>query len=269
MDEFIRLSSPATRESWEIPICFEDDFLLALDKPSRLLTSPDRYDPQRPNVMRLLHQGMEKGTAWARAHRLSYLANAHRRDFDTSGVLLLAKTKPVLIALANQFGAEQTHKRYGALVHGSPPESAFVVDAPLGPHPYRLGCVRVDARHGKCAATQFEVRERFDGFSWIQCEPRTGRTHQIRVHLQHRGFPLVGDVDYGGKPLLLSRLKPHYRLKSGHVERPLLDRVALHAERLTVTHPIHGNTLTIEALLPKDLVVALKYLRQFAGLAAL
>src|SRR5580700_1759739 len=115
----IKLSSPATREFWEIPVLFEDDHLLALDKPSRLLTSPDRYDPDRPNLMKLLHAAVEQGKPWAAQRGLTYLMNAHRLDFETSGVILLAKTKPDLVALANLFGTEKPAKVYTALVHGN------------------------------------------------------------------------------------------------------------------------------------------------------
>src|SRR3954449_9646975 len=120
MSVAIKLSSPATHEFWEIPVLFEDEHLLALDKPSRLLTSPDRYDPERPNLMKLLHAGITAGKPWARERGLNYLMNAHRLDFETSGVILLAKSKPVLVQLANLFGSEKPAKKYGALVQGSP-----------------------------------------------------------------------------------------------------------------------------------------------------
>jgi len=107
MSQTIKLSSPATREFWEIPVLYEDESLLALDKPSRLLTSPDRYDAERPNLMKLLHASIERGTPWAKERGLTYLMNAHRLDFETSGIILLAKTKPVLVALANLFGTEK------------------------------------------------------------------------------------------------------------------------------------------------------------------
>ena len=105
MAAVIKLSSPATREYWEIPVLYEDDYLLALDKPSGLLTSPDRYDPARPNLMKLLHAGIAAQKPWARERNLAYLSNAHRLDFETSGVILLAKTKAVLVALADLFGS--------------------------------------------------------------------------------------------------------------------------------------------------------------------
>jgi len=260
----IKLSSPATHEFWEIPVVFEDEHLLALDKPAGLLTSPDRYDPLRPNLMKLLHTAIAAGKPWVRERRLEYLMNAHRLDFETSGVILLAKSKSVLIALADLFGSEKPVKQYVALAQGRPAKDQFAVDAKLAPHPVRIGLMRVDPKNGKKSTTRFSVQERFDGWTLLRCEPLTGRTHQIRVHLRHAGLPLVGDALYGGKPLWLSRLKRDYRLKPGHEERPLLSRVALHAEELSLAHPVTGATVTISAPWPKDLKVAVKYLRQYA-----
>ena len=102
----IKLSSPATREFWEIPVVFEDAHLLALDKPAGLLTAPDRNEPARPNLMGLLHDAIAAGKSWATERGLTYLNHAHRLDAETSGVILLAKSKPVLVALANQFGTD-------------------------------------------------------------------------------------------------------------------------------------------------------------------
>jgi len=259
----IKLSSPATRSFWEISVLFEDKHLLALDKPAGLLTSPDRYDPQRPNLMKLLHAAVAAGKPWARERGLNYLMNAHRLDFETSGVVLLAKSKPVLVALADLFGSEKPLKQYVALAHGTPREEKFSVAAPLAPHPVKAGPMRVDLKSGKKAKTDFEVLEKFSGWTLLRCTPLTGRTHQIRVHLRHAGLPIVGDELYGGKKLWLSRLKRDYRLKPGREERPLVSRVALHAEELTLPHPVTGQTVIITAPWPKDLKVAVKYLRQF------
>ena len=260
----IKLSSPATREFWEITVLFEDEHLLALDKPAGLLTSPDRYDPQRPNLMKLLHAGIADGKPWARERNLDYLSNAHRLDFETGGVILLAKNKPALVALANLFSSEKPLKKYVALAQGNPPGEKFEVDARLAPHPLKTGLMCVDSKDGKKSKTQFEVLEIFSGWTLLRCLPLTSRTHQIRVHLKHAGFPIVGDEIYGGKKLWLSRLKRDFRLKPGHEERPLISRVALHAEELTLPHPVTGETVTLTAPWPKDLKVALKYLRQFA-----
>jgi RluA family pseudouridine synthase len=215
--------------------------------------------------MNLLHAGIERHAAWSRTRGLTYLMNAHRLDFETSGVLLLAKTKSMLISLANLFGSEKPVKTYVALAHGSIDRAEFEVGVALSAHPARAGEVRVDTREGRKARTLFTVRERFAGCTLLECRPLTSRTHQIRVHLRHIGAPIVGDALYGGHPLLLSRLKSGYRLKPGHVERPLLDRVALHAERLSLTHPTTGAPVEIASPMPKDLTVAVKYLRRYAA----
>ena len=124
--------------------------------------------------------------------------------------------------------------------------------------------MRVDAKRGKKARTQFEVREAFVGYTLVQCRPLTSRNHQIRVHFQHWGLPICGDTPYGGSPLLLSELKSDYRLKPGHTERPLLSAAALHAERMELQHPVTGQPVVITAEWPKDLTVAVKYLRRYA-----
>jgi 23S rRNA pseudouridine1911/1915/1917 synthase len=261
----IKLSSPATHEFWEIPILYEDAHLLALDKPSGLLTSPARGNPDRPSLTKLLHAGIERGAPWALEGARSYLMPAHRLDFELSGVLLLAKSKAVLIALANWFGAENPGKKQLALIQGTPADEPLKVEAKLAPHPVRDGLMRVDPKGGKHSVTVFEVRERFAGFALLQCELLTDRPHQVRVHLRHAGLPAVGDELYGGRALLLSRLKRDYRLKPNQVERPLIDRPALHAETLTLPHPITSEPLAITSPLPKDLTVALKYLRKYAS----
>jgi len=261
----IKLSSPATHEFWEIPVLHEDDQLLALDKPSGLLTSPDRYDAERPNLMKLLHAGIEAGKPWAKERNLTYLSNAHRLDFETSGIILLAKNKPALVELANQFGAEKPSKQYVALAQGAPLDDQFEVDEKISPHPVKVGLMRVDHKGGKKSKTLFTVLERFSDWSLLRCTPLTGRTHQIRVHLKHAGFPIVGDELYGGKKFWLSRIKRDYRLKPGKEERPMMGRVALHAEELTVKHPVTNEPVTIKSEWPKDFKVTLKYLRQYAA----
>jgi len=259
----IKISSPA-REFWEIPVLFEDEQLLALDKPAGLLTSPDRQDVKRPNLIGLLHDAVTAGKPWARERGLSYLMNSHRLDSDASGVLLLVKNKAVLVKLANLFGSERPFKKYIGLVQGSPSEDQFEIDARLAAHPLDPGFLRVDSRNGKKSRTRFAVLEKFSRWTLLQCEPLTNRPGQVRAHLRHAGLPLVGDERHGGKPLWLSRLKRGFRLKSGHEERPLISRAALHAERLDFAHPVTGAATTIAAPWPKDLRVAVKYLRQFA-----
>jgi RluA family pseudouridine synthase len=263
----IKLSSPATREFWEIPVLFEDEHLLALDKPARLLTSPDAADMARPSLMKLLQGGIAEKKPWARERNLEYLNNANELDFDATGVLLLAKNKPAFIALANLFSSEKARIKYVALVYGEPQENQFEVNAKLSPHPVKPGVMRVDSSNGKQAATKFEVLENFPrhGYALLRGEPLVERTHQVRVHAGHVGLKIVGDELYGGKNLWLSRLKKDFRLKPGKEERALISRAALHAEELILPHPITNETVAIKSEWPKDLKVALKFLRQYAN----
>jgi RluA family pseudouridine synthase len=262
---FIKLSAPETEEFWKVPVLYEDDDLFALDKPARLLTSPDRYDANRPNLMRILHRDIERKAPWAAERNLTYLSNAHRLDFETSGVLLLAKSKPALVALADEFGGSRAKKTYVAVVQGTPHEENFVSEAKLAPHPVKLGLMRVDPKRGKKSQTDFEVLEKFVGYTLIRCKPVTGRTHQIRVHLSHLGLPIVGDSLYGGTPLFLSQLKRDYRPSRDGREQPLMGRLALHAESLTITHPVTKAHTHMTSPWPRDFEIGLKYLRKFAA----
>ena len=267
MSDIIKLSSPDTHEYWEVPILFEDEHLLAIDKPAGLLVSPDHLDPQRPSLMELLHHDIKRGAPWAKKRNLTYLMNAQRLDFETSGVLLLVKSKPDLVTLATEFGTEKPTKIYVALVRGvaAMEQSEFQTDGKLAPHPLQMGIMRIDPKEGKRSRTEFTVRERFSGYMLMECRPCTVRTHQVRVHLKHVGFKVVADEIYGGPPLMLSSLKPQYRLKFGQTERALIARVALHAEQLTVAHPVTGAEIKITAPWPRDFAVAVKYLRRYAA----
>jgi len=262
----IKLSSPETQGFWEVPVIFEDAHLLAVNKPAGLLTSPEGDVPDRPILMKLLHDGVAQQKPWAKERGLTYLANAHRLDLDTTGVLLLAKDKPTLVKLANLFGSEKPLKTYIALVHGTPEEDSFDVDVPLGPHPRVVGLVAANPKSGKRAQSHFEVITKWRGYTLLKCQPITERTHQIRVHLRWVQLPIVGDEQYRGAPLLLSQIKRKFRLGPKKVERPLISTVALHAEELTLPDPVTGELITIKAEWSKDLRVAVKYLKEFAGL---
>jgi len=150
-------------------------------------------------------------------------------------------------------------------VHGVPAKDEFEVDAKLAPHPVKTGLMRIDEKNGKRARTRFEVLEKFSVYALVRCQPFTGRTHQIRVHARSAGMPIVGDELYDGSKLNLSSLKPNYRLKSKQVEKPLIERVALHAAELRLPHPVTGAGVMITSPMPKDMTVAVKYLRRYAG----
>ncbi len=267
MGKVIKLSSPATREFWEIPVLYDDVDLLALAKPPGLLTSPDRGDTARPNLIDLLHAGIREGKPWAVEGGFTYLMNAHRLDFEAGGALLLARSKPILIALANIFGGANPVQTWLALVAGQPAEAVFEVDVPLVAHAERPDLLLANSRRGKKAHTRFEVIERFAGYTLLSCRPVPNRPHQVRAHLRQARLPVAGDALYGGRPLLLSSLKRTFRLKPGKTERPLISSAAVHAEKLEFTHPVTGQPVSITAPWPKHLEVAVKYLRRYAPAA--
>lgn len=228
--------------------------MLAFDKPSGLLVAPDRWDKTRVNLMGLVHDKL--------GHQV---ANVHRLDADTSGILLCAKTKPALDFLSGQFQSKTVEKKYLALVVGAPPEDVFTVDRPIREDERHPGRMRTVPKAGKASTTEFRVLERFGRFTWIECRPLTGRTHQLRVHLQASGYPILNDSFYGDETtqLLLSDLKRGYKGRAD--EKPLMSRLALHASELIVKHPSTREPVTIRADLPHEFEVALKYLRKFSA----
>ncbi|MDI1335384.1 MAG: pseudouridine synthase [Lacunisphaera sp.] len=240
------------------PVLFEDDAVIAFDKPSGLPVAPGRGGPPVENLLDLV-----------RAKWGDEIANVHRLDTDTSGLVLYARTKPALDFLSGQFQSKTVVKTYHALTVGVPPTDEFTVDLVIKEDEGQPGRMCVVKKHGKASLTEFTVHEKFPqpagrpSFAYLECRPRTGRMHQVQVHLAASGTPVLNDPLYGDMTtLLLSNLKRGYKGRSD--ERPLLTRLALHAGALTFTHPVSRERLTITAPLPKDLAVALKYLRKFA-----
>ncbi len=242
------------------PIVFEDDSLVAFDKPSGLLIAPDHWDKSAANLMALVHQWLSP----------DYF-NVHRLDRDTSGLVLCAKTKPALDDLCRQFEGREVVKEYVALVRGAPKEPSGCIREPIAGDPHKPGRMIVvshglpRAARGKRCETEYETVERWRKYSLLRCRPLTGRTHQIRVHLAWLGCPIVGDAFYGStRGFFLSEIKRGYKQKA-EPERPLMGRLALHARSLRFRHPVSGGTVTVETPLPKDFEVSLKYLRRFAA----
>ncbi len=234
-------------------VIYEDDALVAFAKPSGLLVVRDRWDKELANLVDLVQ---------AAGH--AEWSNVHRIDRDTSGVILFAKHRDALNHVARQFEERTVSKTYVALVSPTPKSHSGTIDAPLLDDPRRPGRMIVGHR-GAESQTDYEVLDEWRGrWAWMQLRPRTGRTHQLRVHMATLGSPIVCDPFYGsGEPLLLSQFKRNYR-PTRDVEPPQLDRLALHAESLMLTHPTTGEPLTITAPLPDDLAFALKQLRRYA-----
>lgn len=257
------------RQKLDLSILYEDDDLLVIDKPAGLLVIPDRWDPSKPTVVKLARayrqaRAVALGRAASEASRIWVV---HRLDRDTSGVLILAKSDSAHAGLSRQFEQGKVQKTYLALVGSQGIRAAGVIRLPIGPHPHRPGMMTIRRRQGKSAVTHYSLVERFHGYTLLNVRPQTGRSHQIRVHLQAIGHPLAIDPLYGsGQPLLLSALKPSYRPKMGEDEHPLMARLTLHAQRLELVHPAHGGPLKWEAPLPKDFAAVLRNLRRYRSL---
>jgi RluA family pseudouridine synthase len=249
-----------------VEILYQDEAMLALNKPPGLLVAPDRWDKKKENVMGLARAAIGRRDAWTVSSKIDYLAHVHRLDQSTSGVLLLAKSKSALSALSRQFQEQKTAKVYVALVRGSLAEDSVLIAKPIAPHGGRPGLSIINMRWGKKAETLLTTRERYRRHSLIRAEPRTARLHQVRVHLRAADCALVADADYGDRtPLMLSDIKPGYKKSGSVVETPLLARPALHAESLTVVSPATGEAIVLSAPWPKDLELAVKYLRKFSS----
>ena len=240
--------------SQKLDLLLDDDELLVVNKPAGVLTIPDR-------------QG-EPGLQEAIAVKLKYegeLRLVHRLDRQTSGVLVLAKTLHAQRALSKQFKERSVKKQYLALVHGRPGQDAGLIDAPLAPHPRISHKMIVPSRKGRPSQTEWQVVERFGWITLVRCLPRTGRQHQIRVHLAHADMPLLVDELYGESgAFFLSTIKPGYRRSTGRDERPLIARLTLHAEAITFQHPATDETTCIGAPVPKDFRATLNQLRKWS-----
>jgi 23S rRNA pseudouridine1911/1915/1917 synthase len=237
----IEPDAPLAAEGPPVPIRYQDDHLAVVAKPAGLVTHPTAGRRGGTLVNRLLGMGIPLAPAGG-ALRPGVV---HRLDAGTSGLLVVAKTDEAYAALRRLFHDHAVDRAYLALVRGIVRNDAFSVDAPLG---RRASKIVVDATEGRPAETRFEVRERFDGATLLMAAPRTGRTHQIRVHLAAIGHPILGDRAYGG---------------GGVDARGLgLDRPFLHAGHLSFAHPITGRTVTLDEGLPEDLRSALHRLHE-------
>lgn len=251
-------------------ILFEDDFLVAFDKPSGLAVVSERRGGAGETLMGLV-----------RARYGESVANVHRLDPETSGIVLCAKTKVSLDFLSGQFQSKTVRKTHSALVSLLPPERAasaagsvldpagslpaeFTIDLAIGADEVDPARMRVFRRHGgQPSVTDCHLLESFGRFAWLECRPLTGRTHQVRVHLAAAGAPVLNDRLYGDSSavLLLSGLK--HRYKGREVEKPLISRLALHAGHLGFVHPSSREPMEITSALPREFEVSLKYLRKF------
>ena len=239
----------AQPEAMPLEILFEDDSLLVLNKPAGLVVHPAAGHREHTLVNALLHhcRGSLSGIGGVARPGI-----VHRLDKDTSGCLVVAKNDETHLALAAQFAARSVEKIYHAIVCGEVAREAGEIRAAIARHPShrKRMAVRADDA-GRAAHTSYRVLERLNGATLVEARIHTGRTHQIRVHFQHLGHPLAGDLTYGARP------NRQLSERTGY-DAP---RVLLHARELSFMHPGSEKMMAFEAPLPDDFREALKALR--------
>ncbi|MBI5916061.1 MAG: RluA family pseudouridine synthase [Bacteroidetes bacterium] len=237
----------------QLDIVFEDEDIVVVNKPANLLTIPDRFSPQKPNLYHQLNE------------RFGKIFTVHRLDRETSGILIFAKTEEAHKELSRQFQEHLVDKIYFALVEGVMHQPEGLIDKPLGQHPTHPEKMAV-VKHGKPSRTRYKVVQHFKNYTFVEATIETGRTHQIRVHFQSIGYPLAVDALYGRKQaFLLSdvKLKKFKLSKLQDEELPIMSRTTLHAGKLTFAHPRTGEPMTMTAELPKDFSAVLKQLQKW------
>ncbi|HQW12067.1 MAG TPA: RluA family pseudouridine synthase [Saprospiraceae bacterium] len=242
----------------EVEIIYADDYLLVVNKPAGLLSIPDRFHPEKPNLSHLLGKYSER------------LYTVHRLDKETSGIICFAKDAKTHAALSQLFQDRQVSKKYLALVSGSNLDAEGTITGELSPDPQFPGRMQV-SKKGKKSITNYRVLERFRDSCYTEIEILTGRMHQIRAHFKSIGFPLYIDKIYGTREsIFISDIKQRKLVRFEQDERPpvpLMSRTSLHAWKLGFVHPFKGEYIEFEAILPKDFRATLQQLRKWCSLS--
>lgn len=247
-------------ESIPLSILYEDEHLLALNKPAGIICHPARGDQTGTlaNALAFYAEQLSHGDDPFRP------GIVHRLDKNTTGVMLVAKTDEAHWRLALQFERRTVQKSYLAIVHGNPHLDGDTIDAPIGIHPVVREKFAVLIRESKIdvakkAVTHYEVLERYRDYALVKLLPKTGRTHQLRVHMSHIGHPIVGDTMYGG------RVISEFDLTGRGSVEPIFAHQALHAWRIEFRHPILETPMQIEAPFPPAFKKAVRLLRSQSG----
>lgn len=250
-----------------LEIVHEDNALVAINKQSGLVVHP----PGRGSNAGTLVSGL----VYHFAHNLSTVSGplrpgiVHRLDKDTSGIMLVAKDDSAHFKLGRQFHDREIRKAYQAIVQGELERDEDIIDLPLARHRRNPEKMTVDFKSGKSAQTQYKVLERFEGYTYVELYPRTGRTHQLRVHMMYIGHPVATDFVYGRQRVIF---QDEFTDVSEAPEAPGADHIviarqALHACRITFRHPRTEETITLTAPLPPDIQELLDNLRKYKVLA--
>lgn len=247
----VDLTEPADDrfEPEDIPldIVHEDEYLAVINKPAGMIVHPGA--------------GISGGTlanaiAWhfgLNTENSNRVGIVHRLDKDTSGLIVVAKTEEIQEKLSELFRKRKVEKSYVALVHGSPRDNSGIIERPIARDRWHRTKMTV-AANGRYALTLWKVRKRFEKFTLLDVDIKTGRTHQIRVHLASINHPVVGDAVYNeGRDNTIANIEIRKAVEK-------LGRFFLHAERLAFTHPATGETLSLEVALPKELVAFINVL---------
>ncbi len=234
-----------TPQELPLGILYEDEQLIVVNKEPGVVVHPAAGNMEGTLVHGLLHHCQD----------LSGIGGVmrpgiiHRLDKDTSGVLVVAKTDLAHQNLVEQFAKRQVHKVYLAIVAGCPAEPSGIIDTLIGRHPVHRKKMAVLERGGRTAISEYEVAEVFKKAALLRVVIKTGRTHQIRVHMAHMGCPVIGDAVYGGKKAQMEGVT----------------RQCLHASQLTITHPLTSEILQFDAPMPEDMKNILATLRKGKG----
>ena len=245
--------SPLEPEELSLSVVFEDDHLIAINKPPGLVVHPATSHRKSTLVHGLLHH----------CDNLADLGGplrpgiVHRLDKDTSGIIVVAKENSAYRHLSHQFKEKSVHKEYTALVYGTLRRSSGQFTEPIKRHPKNRKKMGIIAG-GREAYTFWWLENLFGEVSLVKVVIKTGRTHQIRVHFAHAHHPVVGDATYGGKKRVRSVQNPLLRGRLSKVRRQML-----HARRLVLEHPATGETLDLSTELPEDMSDLLEFLREY------
>jgi 23S rRNA pseudouridine1911/1915/1917 synthase len=269
--EFTLPDAPAAGPEPEpipLDLVYEDEVIAVVNKPPGMVVHPARGHWSGTLASALVNH-FGQLSQYGGAIRPGIV---HRLDRDTSGVMVIAKNDAAHMILAEQFQNRTVEKEYLAIVLGSPDRDRDIIDFPIASHPSQREKMALVADHAtsRAAQTFYQVEERFRGFALVRCFPKTGRTHQIRLHLTTLRSPVLCDKLYGGRArLTLEELRNMCRIKNLAADLPashvVLDRQALHANILRIDHPTTGERLTFSAPLPADLESVLLLLRESLG----
>jgi len=245
-------------EDIPIEILYEDRWIVVVNKPPDLVVHPSKGHQTGTLVNALVHHFQQLSGVYGPLRP----GIVHRLDRDTSGAILVIKDDAVHEQIARQFEQRQVHKEYVAVCEGRVELDSDLIDAPIGPDRRSHDRMRIVQSGGKSAQTIYEVEERIGAYSVVRCRPRTGRTHQIRLHMHHIGHPIVADSLYGHRDAVY--LSDLTGAEHRPEEEPLLGRQALHAHRIAIYHPMERREMTFEAPIAQDIARLIDALREYA-----